>query len=117
MAQVTVTVNQRAYTIVCDDGEEDHLHDLARYVDAQVMNLVKNVGQIGEARLLLMGALLIADQLAEADEKLETLEAGVAKVEGRMVNVPDAEPTMVASRMLESAAKRIEALAAKLERP
>ena len=117
MAQVTVTVNQRAYTIVCDDGEEEHLHDLARYVDAQVMGLVKNVGQIGESRLLLMGALLVADQLAEADEKIETLEQRLAKAEGRAVNAPNADPTLVASRMLESAAKRIEALAAKLERP
>lgn len=113
MAQVVVTVNNRAYTIACDDGEEEHLQDLARYVDAQVASLARNVGQIGEARLLLMGALLIADQLAEADERIEALEAARANAGAAP---GDGAAQGEAARLLEAAARRIEALAARLER-
>jgi len=111
MAQVTVTVNNRAYSIACDDGEEAHLRDLAKYVDAQISGLVRSVGQLGEARLLLMGALMIADQLAEADERVEELKR-------RGEEAADAPPAISAdhaARMFESAARRIEALAARLE--
>jgi cell division protein ZapA len=121
LAQVTVTVNNRAYNIACDDGEEDHLRDLAQYVDAQIGDLVKNVGQISESRLLLMGALLIADQLAEADEraaelkeKLAALQARVAMPAPAVAAAPDGASDL--ARLLETTASRIEALAARLER-
>jgi cell division protein ZapA len=121
LAQVTVTVNNRAYNIACDDGEEDHLRDLAQYVDAQIGDLVKNVGQISESRLLLMGALLIADQLAEADEraaelkeKLVALQARVATPAPAAAAEPDGASDL--ARLLETTASRIEALAARLER-
>jgi cell division protein ZapA len=123
MAQVTVTVNNRAYSVACDDGEEDHLRDLARYVDAQVGDLVRNVGQISESRLLLMGALLIADQLAEADERVEELKAQVAELQAEVDAAAKPKPPEPGhiepadlARMLETATTRIEALAARLER-
>jgi len=123
MAQVTVTVNKRSYSIACDDGEEEHLRDLARYVDVQIADLVGNVGQISESRLLLMGALLIADQLAEADERAAELKSRLDKLT-REQNLPSAPPEDVPAasanadlaRILESATRRIEALAARLER-
>ena len=36
MPLVNVMVNQRAYTIACDDGEEEHLKELAAHVDGKV---------------------------------------------------------------------------------
>ena len=62
-------VNSRAYTIACDDGEEEHLKELAAHVDAKAREVLGSVGQVGDARMLLMAALLIADEhheLAEA---------------------------------------------------
>jgi cell division protein ZapA len=55
-------VNNRAYTIACDDGEEDHLRQLAAAVDAKAREVLSSVGQVGDTRLLLMAALLIADE-------------------------------------------------------
>ena len=52
-------VNGRAYTIACDDGEEDHLRELAAHVDAKVREVMETVGQVGDQRLLLMAALLL----------------------------------------------------------
>jgi cell division protein ZapA len=62
MPLVNVMVNSRAYTIACDDGEEDHLRELAATVDAKTRELLSSVGQVGDTRLLLMAALLIADE-------------------------------------------------------
>ena len=62
MPLVNVMVNGRAYTIACDDGEEEHLRQLAATVDAKTREVLSSVGQVGDTRLLLMAALLIADE-------------------------------------------------------
>ena len=71
MGQVTVPVNGRSYAITCDDGQEPRIRRLAQYVDAKVGEFVASVGQVGEARLLLLAALVIADELSDANDALE----------------------------------------------
>jgi cell division protein ZapA len=71
MAQISVPVNGRSYAITCDDGQEARIRRLAQYVDAKVSEFVANVGQVGEARLLLLAALSIADELSDANDALE----------------------------------------------
>jgi cell division protein ZapA len=64
MPELTVEINGREYQVACDDGQEEHLTKLARYVDTKMGELVGAVGQIGDARLLVMTGLLIADELS-----------------------------------------------------
>jgi cell division protein ZapA len=71
MGQVSVPLNGRSYAISCDDGQETRIRRLAQYVDAKVAGFVGSVGQVGEARLLLLAALVIADELSEANDALE----------------------------------------------
>ena len=71
MGQVSVPVNGRSYAITCDDGQEPRIRRLAQYVDAKVAEFVGNVGRAGEARLLLLAALVIADELSDANDALE----------------------------------------------
>ena len=71
MGQVSVPVNGRSYAITCDDGQETRIRRLAQYVDAKVAGFVGSVGQVGEARLLLLAALVIADELSDANDALE----------------------------------------------
>jgi cell division protein ZapA len=66
MGQVVLTLNGRVYRLACGDGEEERLQALAAYVREKVDALTADLGQIGEARLMLMSALLIADELFEA---------------------------------------------------
>ena len=47
MPLVNVMVSGRAYTIACDEGEEEHLKDLASHVDSKVRELLESVGQVG----------------------------------------------------------------------
>lgn len=69
--QVRITVNGRSYKIGCDAGEEDRIVELGQYLDGRVAELAGRVGQVGDERLLLMTALVLADDLAEAVADLE----------------------------------------------
>jgi cell division protein ZapA len=112
MAVVNVMVNGRAYTIACDDGEEDHLRELASHVDGRVKELLSSVGQVGDSRLLLMAALLTTDDMLDAQNKLAELQ----KQSGVANDADDraAQSELIAAEALEKAASRIESLTAKL---
>ncbi|HEX4892400.1 MAG TPA: cell division protein ZapA [Hyphomicrobiaceae bacterium] len=66
MGQVTITLNGRSYRLRCGDGEEKRLLELAEHVDDRLASLVAEFGQVGDERLLLMTALMIADELFDA---------------------------------------------------
>lgn len=104
MAKVSVTINKRKYEIACDDGQEAHLVRLSQYVDRRVDELVAAVGQVGDARLLVMASLLVADELSEVYTELDSLRDDQR---GRT-------PSPAASD-LDRLAQRIEIIAERLE--
>jgi cell division protein ZapA len=112
MSQVGVTVNGRPYKITCDDGQEPRIRRLAQYVDGRVAEFVKNIGQAGEARLLLLAALVIADELSDANEALQQERSRARAAETEAADTADA-----AASGVHGIAQRIEALAARLESP
>jgi cell division protein ZapA len=71
MAQVTVRINGYAYTLACRDGEEQHLLSMAADVDKRIETIRQGAGQSGEARMLVMAALILADELFETRKRLE----------------------------------------------
>jgi cell division protein ZapA len=71
MPLVNVMVNARAYTIACDEGEQEHLKELAAHVDVKVRELTGSVGQVGDQKLLLMAAVLITDEFFEARTRVD----------------------------------------------
>ena len=75
MGHVTVTLNSRTYRLRCGDGEESRLIELATQVKHRVDALSAEFGNVGDDRLLLMAALLIADELFDARAMLEQLTA------------------------------------------
>jgi len=83
MAQVTIEVNGKPYTVGCEDGQEHHLTHLAGLFDHQVRQISADVGQLGETRLFLMGALLVADELADAKARLAQAQAELARAPRR----------------------------------
>lgn len=78
MGQVAVTLNGRTYRLRCGDGEEERLLSLAAHVRGRIDALVAEFGQAGDERLLLMAALLIADELLDSRDKIATLEGEIA---------------------------------------
>jgi cell division protein ZapA len=116
MPLVNVMVNGRAYTIACDDGEEEHLRELAIHVDDKVRELLGSVGQVGESRLLLMAALLIADEHHEAaaqlhlkTQELESLTGAHDDTSGKLAGADGAT-----ADAFETAARRLEEIGTQL---
>ncbi len=115
MAQVTVLVNGRNYTLACEDGEEEHLTALATFIDSRVAELGRSVGQVGDARLMLMASLVVADELAVANERVEELEQEIEQIkQGNPANGQAVSGTDAFAEIVESAAQRIEDIAARL---
>ncbi len=65
MAQVTLRINGFAYVLGCADGEEAHLLAMAAEVDQRIATIKMQAGQSGEARMLVMAALMLADDFYE----------------------------------------------------
>lgn len=107
MAQVTIEVNGKPYTVGCEDGQEPHLRALAAVFDRQVRVVAQEVGALGETRLMLMGALLLSDELEEARARLAHAQRDLARVQSEYAR---AEAKAVVA--LDAASRRIEALAA-----
>ena len=107
MAQINVDVNGRPYAVGCEDGQEAHLVELARMFDQQVRQISQDMGQLGDTRLFLMGALLLADELFDAKSRLAALQTEVGRQQADRARI---EARAVGA--LEAAANRIEKLGA-----
>ena len=116
---VTIRLNGNPYQIGCGAGEEAHVSKLGEEVESIMQSLIASVGQIGEARLLAMVALILADRAAgnadepplngSADEAAGGAASGAASA--------FAADHDAAAEALEMAAEHIAALASRLTKP
>lgn len=74
MAQVTVTIDGKAYRMACEEGQEDHLTDLASRFDRYVLHLKSQFGEIGDLRLTVMAGIMIMDEVSELTRRASALE-------------------------------------------
>ena len=107
MAQVTLRINGYAYTLGCKDGEEKHLEAMGAEVNKRIDGVRAAAGQSGESRMLVMAALLMADDVFDLRKRLEAAEAGAG------TSKPDPKLGQKLARMAE----RAEEIAQGLERP
>lgn len=114
MAQISVTVHERPYQVMCEDGQEEHVRRLAAYVDQRVREIAGKsgvpgpAGQVTETRLLVMAALMVADELGDAYDELEEMRRAPPKT------VPD-PATVKAAEEARSAASAARAQLAEAE--
>ena len=112
MPHVNVTIAGRVYRMACDDGQEEHLLGLARDLDQHVEQLRGSFGEIGDMRLTVMAALVIADELAETRRRLHALESeldGAREARAALFQRMEAAEHGVIG-VLNQAAERIERL-------
>jgi cell division protein ZapA len=103
MAQVTLRINGYAYILGCADGEEEHLCALAADLDRRIDEIKTAAGPSGEARLLLMAALMISDELHDFRQQQEPASRETSKPEAKI------------GKRLKGIAKRAETIAASAE--
>ncbi|HEY4029731.1 MAG TPA: cell division protein ZapA [Caulobacteraceae bacterium] len=106
MAQLTIEVNGRPYLVGCEDGQEPQLRELAKVYDAYVRQLADQVGSLGETRLFLMGALMMADELQDVRTRLAHTQAELNRLRAERDTIENK-----AAAALDAAARRVEALA------
>jgi len=101
VSNVTLSIGGRTYRIGCAEGEEGHITRLGETIDRKVSATPGMTGQ-SEPHMLLYAALLMADELHEA-------QSGNAAPSPSQAALPDiATP-------LENLAARLESLAGRLE--
>ncbi|HWV95805.1 MAG TPA: cell division protein ZapA [Xanthobacteraceae bacterium] len=110
MNHINVTINGRQYRMACEDGQEQRLMSLADNFEARIVELRGKFGEIGDARLTVMAALMVADELLDANERIRALQDEVDSL--RDVRVAAAERNRATqyavSAALNAAAERIE---------
>ena len=78
MAQVTVSIDGKQYRMACDEGQEEHLIDLAGRLDRYVSHLKESFGEIGDQRLTVMAGIMVMDELSEVQKRLTGMESEIA---------------------------------------
>ena len=115
---VTIRLNGTPYQIGCGAGEEAHIETLAAEIETVLQQLAASVGQIGEARLLAMAALIFADRAHEAGDapaQNDAAQNGAAQNgAANATNHADPADADATAEMLERVAERIGTLASRL---
>lgn len=110
MNHINVTINGRQYRMACEDGQEPRLLTLAESLESRIQSLRGKFGEIGDARLIVMAALTVCDELLDAGQHVRGLEQELAELRDVRVaaaNRARATQTAVANA-LNAAAERIE---------
>ncbi len=116
MPLVNVLINGRAYTVACDEGEEERLRDVSQILDKRVRELASSVGEVGDTRLLVMAGLVICDELSETFTRLDKIEKEFAALKEKLGGDSEGSETALAE-MIENASERLEAIAARIAPP
>ena len=116
MAQVTVSIDGKQYRMACDEGQEEHLIDLAERFDRYVSHLKDSFGEIGDQRLTVMAGIMITDELAELQKRVTGLESEIGdlrKTRDEALTRADKHDAAIASA-LGGLAQRLEDLAGRV---
>lgn len=116
MAQVTVTIDGRTYRMACDEGQEEHLMDLASRFDRYVSHLKGSFGEIGDQRLTVMAGIMVLDELTELQKRIEGLEGEIdtlRRTRDEALNKADKYDATLTGA-LSGLAERMESLTARL---
>jgi cell division protein ZapA len=110
MSHINVTINGRQYRMACEEGQETRLLQLAEGFEARIGSLRGKFGEIGDARLTVMAALMVSDELLDAHHRIRSLEEELDSLRDiRTAAVDRARATQTAVvNALNSAADRIE---------
>jgi cell division protein ZapA len=110
MSHINVTINGRQYRMACEEGQETRLLRLAENLEVRVETLRGKFGEIGDARLTVMAALTVCDELLDADNRIRGLEQELGSLRDvRAAALDRAKATQAAvANALNAAADRIE---------
>ena len=71
MANINIKFNNKEFLLSCEDGQEEHLEELAYHLNEKFNNLKSNLGNIGENKLLLITSISTMDEYFETKKKID----------------------------------------------
>ena len=80
MANVNIKFNNKDYLLSCDDGQEENLKELANHLDSKYNELKKNLGNIGENKLLLITSIQMVDDYFDLFQKVKNTKNDFEKL-------------------------------------
>ena len=80
MANVNIKFNGKEFLLSCEDGQEEHLGELAIYLDEKFNNLKNSLGNIGESKLLLITSISVLDEYYETKRKIDIQKKEINKI-------------------------------------
>ena len=110
MSHINVTINGRQYRMACEEGQEVRLLKLAESLETRIQSLRGKFGEIGDARLTVMAALTVCDELVDVGNRVRTMEQELTELRDfRNAAVARARMTQTAVvNALNAAAERSE---------
>ena len=116
MPHVTVNIGGRPYRLACGEGEEAHLEQLARMVEAKIEGFRGSFGEIGVQRIAVMAAISLADELVESERQVAAARQEIQLLRNMEFAQQTTAEGWVATtaESLEAVAKRIESAVAVL---
>ncbi len=80
MANVNIKFNGKEFLLSCDDGQEEHLEELALYLNEKFTELKNSLGNIGESKLLLITSISVLDEYYETKKKIDTQKKEISNI-------------------------------------
>jgi cell division protein ZapA len=71
MANVNIKFNNKDYLLSCDEGQEENLKELSNHLDQKYNKLKKDLGNLGENKLLLITAIQMVDEYFDLFKKVK----------------------------------------------
>ena len=117
MPDVLVEIDGKKYRMACEEGQEQHLLDLAERFNRTVLSLKGSFGEIGDNRLVVMAGIAVLDELAEAERRIEGLKQDITELTtaGRELTLEAEELEQKFARRLNEAARKVEAIATAID--
>ena len=89
MANVNIKFNNKDYLLSCDDGQEENLVELANHLDTKYSELKKNLGNIGENKLLLITSIKMIDDYFDLFKKTKNSKSEFEKLSLKFKELKD----------------------------
>tara|TARA_B100000989_G_scaffold264102_1_gene216350 strand:- start:434 stop:880 length:447 start_codon:yes stop_codon:yes gene_type:complete len=80
MANVNIKFNGKEFLLSCEDGQEEHLEELALFLNEKFSNLKNTLGNIGESKLLLITSISVLDEYYETKKKIDIQKKEISKI-------------------------------------
>ena len=113
MPEVNVEIAGKKYRMACEEGEEPHLLELAADLNRRIDSFKGSFGEIGDARLTVMAAIAVTDELSDAERRIEELSVQIAEMTAASRTHSDKNDALArdfAERLTETA-RRVESIA------